>query len=321
MTIKAFLKRQAARWLPRLEVRRHRRPYKWFYPCIRDFYNAGKEPVSIRLHGFEVVVNPGNTYPSIAYQIPLFNAPLVQLVHLSHAATGRRIKLVDVGAATGDTILLIEQRCPGKVEKYVCIEGDPEFSALLRENMRQFPKVKIIQSLLASERRKIRSLEKHHLGTAAATGGSFVDAVPLDDFFGEQDERVDVLKIDVDGYDGEVLQGAKKLLRTFQPWVIFEWHPVLAEKTGQGTYDAFEALIACGYRRFLWFNNVGTFSHFTDAPTRNHVTRLKDYLVAVNHRADEHFDVIALPDSAPPVETDLAGLEFARSAACNARVL
>jgi FkbM family methyltransferase len=321
MTIKTFLKRQAAAWLPRLEVRRHRRPYKWFYPGVRNFYNAGREPVSIRLHGFEVIVNPGNTYPSIAHAIPLFNAPLVQLVHLCHTSLGRRIKLVDVGAATGDTVLLIEQRCPGEVEKYVCVEGDSEFAALLRENMRQFPKVKIIQSLLAGERRKIRSLEKHHLGTAAATGGSFVDAAPLDDFFGEQDERVDVLKIDVDGYDGEVLRGAKKLLKAFQPWVIFEWHPVLVEKTGQGIYDSFETLIDCGYRRFLWFNNDGTFSHFTDAPARNHVTRLRDYLVAVNHRADEHFDVIALPDTAPPVETELASLDFARSAAGRTRVL
>jgi FkbM family methyltransferase len=228
---------------------------------------------------------------------------------------------VDVGAATGDTVLLIEQRCPGDVEKYLCVEGDSEFSALLCQNMKQFPQVKIVHSPLARERCQIRSLVKHHLGTASATGALLVDAAPLDDFLARPSDRVDVLKIDVDGYDGEVLQGAKRLLKAFQPWVIFEWHPVLVEKAGQGIYDAFEALISSGYSRFLWFNNVGTFSHFTDAPTQDHIKRQRDYLFTVNHWADEHFDIIALPTWAPPIETDLAGLDYARSTARRARVL
>jgi hypothetical protein len=37
------------------------------------------------------------------------------------------------------------------------------------------------------------------------------------------------------------------------------------------------------------------------------------YLLAVNARADEHFDVVALPDSSPIDDVELAALEYARS--------
>jgi len=73
----------------------------------------------------------------------------------------------------------------------------------------------------------------------------------------------------VDGYDGEVLQGAKHILNQFFTLGLFlNGNPVLIKKAGQGIYDAFEALIESGYNRFLWFNNIGTFSHFSNAPNR-----------------------------------------------------
>ena len=192
---------------------------------------------------------------------------------------------------------------------------------MLRQNMRQFPQVTVVQSLLARQRGQIRSLVKHHRGTASATGEDWLEAVPLDDLFASPETRIDVLKIDVDGYDGEVLQGARSLLKTSQPWVIFEWHPVLIEKAGQKIDDAFEALVSAGYHRFIWFNNVGTFSHFSSAPDKAYIQRLRDYLVAINHRADEHYDIIALPDSAFHIETELACLDFARQTAFSKRAL
>jgi len=36
------------------------------------------------------------------------------------------------------------------------------------------------------------------------------------------------------------------------------------------------------------------------------------YLLRVNKRCDEHFDIIALPLSAPRIELELAALEYAR---------
>jgi len=75
---------------------------------------------------------------------------------------------------------LLEQRCAGNIAEYICVEGDPEFAALLRQNTQQFHKVRILQSLLAREERQIPSACKLHLGTASAIGDTFIEARSLD---------------------------------------------------------------------------------------------------------------------------------------------
>jgi len=270
------------------------------------------EPYKKRLHWFDVLLNRGNTYPHITKVLPYFNAPLVELVNQAHAVLGRKISFIDVGAATGDTVLLLEQRCAGKVGSYICVEGDDEFEPLLRANMRQFDGVRIFKTLLASEQKAIPTLEKHHRGSASATGVGLRPAEPLDTFLAEISDGVDVLKIDVDGYDGEILAGGKKLLNEFQPWVIFEWHPALIKRAGTNCSTPFAVLRECGYRRFLWFENSGCFSHFAGVPSAKMLEEWSRYLLKVNNRCDEHFDVVALPDSAPNVEVELASMEYAR---------
>jgi FkbM family methyltransferase len=237
------------------------------------------------------------------------------LVNQAYAALGRNISFVDVGAATGDTVLLLEQRCAGKVGSYFCFEGDEEFENLLKLNMRQFDKVKIINAMLASTHKSIPVLVKHHGGSASATGDSLRNAKPLDSFASDFGLGVDVLKIDVDGYDGEVLKGAENILTTYQPWVIFEWHPALIERARTECGTAFRALQDCGYKRFLWFGNTGLFSHFSEAPSSSELEEMNRYLLHVNSRCDEHFDIVALPDSAPALEPELAAMDFAREVA------
>ncbi len=88
----------------------------------------------MKLHGFNVLLNQGNTYPQTIANTPLFNAPLVELVHQACDVLGRTLTLVDVGAAIGDTVLLLKVRCRGAVGRFFCIEGDNEFFGLLKHN-------------------------------------------------------------------------------------------------------------------------------------------------------------------------------------------
>ena len=60
-----------------------------------------------------------------------------------------------------------------------------------------------------------------HLGAAKSAEG--VGSVTLDDFCKENNlTRLDFIKIDVDGHEFEVLNGAKETLKRFRPLVIFE---------------------------------------------------------------------------------------------------
>jgi len=259
-------------------------------------------------------LNRGNSYPFILHACPQFNAPLVQLVHCLLDAHKSPLAFVDVGAAAGDTVLLVKERCPGAIDRFICIEGDAEFYALLIENMRQFDNITIVKSLLARESKQIRSLVKHHEGTATAIGDEMVDAVCLDSIDAVQNAQIHILKIDVDGFDGEVLDGATNTLLRCQPAVIFEWHPKLIVAAGTDPFRAFDALGKCGYARYLWFKNNGTFSHFSDNCSREVLERELRYLLRVNSRLDEHFDIVALPHGSKIDEIELAALEFGRAA-------
>ena len=65
-----------------------------------------------------------------------------------------------------------------------------------------------------------------HEGTASLTGKLAAVATTLDALW-EQGalESPDVVKIDVDGFDGRVLAGGTKFLGSVYPSVIFEWSP------------------------------------------------------------------------------------------------
>ena len=256
-------------WLPLLQRHTRYRLVRIAYRILYSWYENASHPIRSHIHGFSVLLNPGNTYPFIISNCPLFNAPLVELVHQTWLSKGDAITFIDVGAAVGDTVLLLKQRCPRVVGKFFCVEGDAEFHTLLVENMRQFSDVQVIKALLARETTKIRSLVKHHKGTAAALGEESDDAVRLDSLQKLVESNIDVLKVDVDGFDGEVLAGSTLILQASKPAVIFEWHPMLLRRTGNDPQRAFSALNDAGYDRFLWFNNLGTFSHFSESVLLN----------------------------------------------------
>jgi FkbM family methyltransferase len=299
--------------LPRIRFFRNIPVLRRLYWSLVDRWEAKGPPVMVDLHGFPVLINRGNSYPSLLHEFPDFNAPLIQLVLDVARERQRPLTMVDVGAAIGDTVLLIKQRAPKSIGRFICVEGDDEFFALLTANCRQFNDVIPVNTLLARERKQIRSLTKHHLGTASAVGDEMREALPLDSIKEVASAAVDLLKVDVDGFDGDVLAGATQTLRRCRPYVIFEWHPRLITEVGNHVHLAFETLAGCNYSPLLWFTNTGQFSHFTEIPTSGSLRLLHEYLVKVNPNADSHFDVIALPAETKLDPVSLASLSDARS--------
>jgi len=73
----------------------------------------------------------------------------------------------------------------------------------------------------------------------------------IDDFVHEHNlSRLDCIKIDVDSFDFEVLQGAKDVLVKFDPYVMVELNHAL-NKRGQSNTQAIEWLAALGYNEAL----------------------------------------------------------------------
>ena len=273
-------------------------------------------PVHTSLHGHRVLVNAGYSYPAFSRRWPTYNDPLVEVVHQASVAKGAPVTLVDVGAAVGDTVLLVLERCPGALESVHCVEGDDEFFGYLAANLADVPQARLHRALLSDEAGEAPSLIRTHKGTASAQGADRLPAVTLDRVLEDAGSpSIDVLKSDTDGFDGKVLAGAGGVLTKSRPAVIFEWHPILYDATGQDRRRPFEVLADAGYRWLVWFEKYGTFSHVSDGYRPSEVDVLAD--LCVSDRApgpDWHYDVVALPEGGGIDPTELAALTFARAA-------
>jgi len=75
-----------------------------------------------------------------------------------------------------------------------------------------------------------------------ATADSVLDEFAL--------ERVDLVKIDVEGYEVPVLRGARRLLAQHRPIVYGEFHNVLMPKRGHSFLDVWELFEPLGYHCF-----------------------------------------------------------------------
>lgn len=252
--------------------------------------------VSTTIHGLKVKVNNGNSYALYARLFPNYNNPLLQLVDSVYELYNRELTIIDIGSAVGDTNLFLIKNLPGKIEKFYCVEGDFEFFKYLEENKKHFPESQLFNVMLSdSDNNKINSLVKTHLGTASAIGEGKVKTISLDTLLIDKLKgRVDIIKIDVDGYDGKILKGSEKILQNYKPFVIFEWHPIMIKKTQNDYHEHFEILYKFGYNRFLWFNKYGNFNHFElkdDYLNREELIKL---CLRNLYDYDWHYDVIAI---------------------------
>jgi FkbM family methyltransferase len=271
-------------------------------------------PISTTIHGQKVIVNYGYTYPIYSRKFRSYNNPLVELVYQTYSTKKSPITLIDVGAAIGDTVLLIYSNCPDMIENFYCVDGDKEFFAYLKQNLGHFEEGKLILSMLSHDQRAERELVRTHKGTASAQGEVEVSARSLDSIMVEARlQNVDLLKIDVDGFDGKVLLGARDILQKHQPAVIFEWHPILCKQTGNPWTDHFEALEDCGYEKFIWFSKYGDFSHFMNGFERESVSRLMELSLRNRFCYDWHYDVVALHRTSLINPVVLAELSFAKA--------
>lgn len=91
------------------------------------------------------------------------------------------------------------------------------------------------------------SLSSSHLTTPR--GVVSVDAVSLSDFCRAEDINIiDLLKIDVEGFEYEVLLGAEELLANNRiKFIIFEHSPVLLRKQGRDMRQVIDLLFKYGY--------------------------------------------------------------------------
>lgn len=267
--------------------------------------------VETQLYGSPLRLTPTAVYPAYARRWPTYNDPLVEVVGQAAAALGRPVDVVDVGAAMGDTAALLRGSCREALRSLVCVEGDPVFARYLRINT-EGTGAEVVECLL-SDRSTARALVRNPVGTATSVGEEGAPARTLDAVLSEIERRCDVLKIDVDGYDGRVLAGARETLRRDRPVVFFEWDPGSYERSGSDWHQPFEICEESGYSSYVWFDKYGRFTHLMQGYDRATVDAHARLCLESKLLVEWHYDVVALPAESTLDPMRLAELGFARA--------
>lgn len=257
--------------------------------------------------GTSLLIDAASPFQAWTRALPTYNMPFLGLIGAAATALGRGVVVVDVGAGVGDTARLALAHHQSQIRTIYCIEADPEFFELLQANAT--PKMIPKRKLLGDESGDAPSLVRHHAGTSAPQGDLRLQTETLDDVL--LGAPVDVLKTDVDGFDGRVLRGARRTLRQNVPFVLFEWHPQLYSLSGSDLYEPFKVLEGCGYSDFVFFNKYGMFA-FAVNQDQLRLDRLAEICLEGGVALpDWHFDVAAVPPHHGRVVHDVATQRFA----------
>ena len=155
---------------------------------------------------------------------------------------------LDIGANVGIYALLLSRLL---TEGHVHAFEPTETAALLRQNLAARHAANVVVHELAFGAHSGTIEEPIYRIWGAAPETRAYKFTTLDEF--AQDAglaRLDCVKIDVDGFDLEVLRGAAETLARFDPWVIVELNHALATR-GQSVGEALLWLAGQGYTEAL----------------------------------------------------------------------
>ncbi len=133
--------------------------------------------------------------------------------------------LVDVGANIGGYALMLAAYLKGE-GAIICLEPDPTNLIELRANVagnHLEPSITILP-VAAGSKDGVISFEPGLNAHAAENGSMNVEVRRLDSLSLPQ---VDFMKIDVEGFEGSVLEGAQALIERCHPTLFLELHPQL----------------------------------------------------------------------------------------------
>lgn len=168
---------------------------------------------------------------------------------LAHSA-GRR-RFLDVGSCHGMFSLAFVHGRPEA--EALAVEPSPLAWEVLAENLRRNAAARItpLQAALgAGPGTLAMRVSWHHLEACAADepGAMILPLSTLDGLCAERGFRPDLVKIDVEGYEFAVLQGARRVLSEDRPEVFLELHPRRLAELGASADAVLGLLGELGYR-------------------------------------------------------------------------
>lgn len=189
-----------------------------------------KKTIVKTLHGFEIYVNPlkdKGVERSIYYTGTYEKGTLFILENI--------IKKGDVFADIGANIGLMTVLASLVVKdtgKVFAFEPNPNTLALLKENLKlsNVTNVEVSNYAIGSKSETSKIYDYWDAGRGSAslikpdviTSSYEINTISLSDFFQNYNNKITLLKFDIEGYEVEALKGADKLIKEMFPMLIIE---------------------------------------------------------------------------------------------------
>ena len=236
---------------------------------------------SIELYGFTLDLPNGHWLTPVLQELPDYRRNLGRLaVSVERKYPGRGF--IDVGANVGDTAAIVRAHSGLPI---LCIEGSEFYYELLKENIHQLQADVELECALVDCATVERNgcLTVQH-GTAMfrtdSNGNARRHFERLDQILARHPrfQSSKILKVDTDGMEGRILQGALEWIAAARP-VLYWGHDIRRDVEAEGPgLRIFECLVDAGYRTALLFDNTGEFIQTISLDARQQLADLADYL-------------------------------------------
>jgi FkbM family methyltransferase len=168
-----------------------------------------------------------------------------------------------VGANIGDTLAAMISVNPELV--FHCIEADSDFYHLLLSNVENIKNglesahvtcyKYLIGDNITAEKLDGNNGSKHAIPNPHGS----IKSVSLDNLLlNEKIDNIKLLKIDVDGFDYDVINSASEIIKKYKPLIFFEAQTDTIEQFNE-YIKTINHLITEGYLHFYVFDNYGEF--------------------------------------------------------------
>ena len=160
--------------------------------------------------------------------------------------------MVDVGAFIGDHTFAYSHAV-GPTGKVVAYEPNPVAFQCLVHNTEGMSNVFGFCNALGAQNGPAgmawdfpANVASHYIDHNNSNEGDVIQVRCFDDYFSLFD-RIDLIKIDVEGYEVNMLHGAEELIKKFQPKLVIEINEIALERQGYTANDIFDWLLRYEY--------------------------------------------------------------------------
>jgi FkbM family methyltransferase len=272
MTRTRRLLRQGVRWVGR---RRWIRFGVRFYIArfVHDPYRAPAEEFAVPFYGLRYVGDFASWIDWNVYYFGAYSAAELELLGRILAELGAGCCL-DIGANVGNHTLFLASRGAS----VIAFEPVPALAEQIRTRVsgNGLHNVEVVQCGLGDSAAELPfyASTDHNQGTGTFAGGStnppaeIISVRPGDELLAERgDPPVVLAKIDVEGFEPDVLRGLRRTLDRCRPIVFFEWSPKSAQRAGTADPGTF---LPAGYSLFRFEPQVVWLWVFSRAPFAVH---------------------------------------------------